>query len=379
MIKINIIILSILAIIFIFIQTFKTADTTEYHFCLKKNYEIYKREFMTKDGRILDPQRNNITTSEGQSYLILRSLILKDKETFDLAYKWTKNNLQRPDKLFAWLWGKNSAGEYKILDENTASDSDVDIAFALIVAYEMWDNYYYLQEAMPIINAIWQKETKKIGDYLVLMPGVKQTLDNTKIEINPSYFSPFAFRFFQKYDSLHDWNYLIDSSYFYLTEVTKKTQTHLPPNWFLIKNGEIELENSEKSDFSYDAIRVFPRIYLDYVNTGEKRAIPILKKSEFFNKKWKESNKFYTNYKANGELRDKTEYIGSVTLLTPIISMYDFDFANEIYKTKLDKLFNDENYWNNKNDYYGKNLIWFGYYLYNKNSKEFKEMNKMKF
>lgn len=370
--KINIILL--LGIIVVFVFSFKACGEQKYNFCLKKSYEYYKNAFMTKDGRIMDPEKNNISTSESQSYIMLRSLAVGDKKTFDLTYKWTKNNLQRKDKLFHWLWGENSKGEYKTLDENSASDADVDIAFALFSAYETWSDSQYLNEALPIIKSIWNNETKQIGQYRVLMPGVKQTISD-KIEINPSYFAPYAFRLFQKYDNVNDWNCLINSSYYYLTEVISKTKTGLPPNWFLIgdeHNGgqnseQIVLEGSPRSDFSYDAIRVFWRIYLDYEKTGEKRALPILEKSKFFVDKWGvndgQNQKCYVNYQANGQLKDKDEFVGSIAVLLPVISMYDKEFAAKIYENKVQP-YQNEKYWKPKKDYYAKNLLWFGCYLY---------------
>lgn len=362
--KFNIIFL--FSIIIIFVLSFKACGEQKYNFCLKKSYDLYKNAFMSKDGRIMDPEKNNITTSEGQSYIMLRSLAIGDKKTFDLTYKWAKNNLQREDKLFAWLWGKNSKGEYKILDGNSASDADVDIAFALLLAYEAWNDDKYLQEALPIIKSIRSNEIKQIGSYTVLMPGVAQTLSE-KIEINPSYFSPYAFKLFQKYDTANDWNCLVDSSYYYLDEVTSKTNTGLPPNWFLIENGQISLENSPRSDFSYDAVRVFIRVYLDYLKTGDKRALPILEKSKFFIDKWGvnegTNRKFYVNYKADGQLKDKDEFIGSIAILLPVINMYDQKLASEVYEKKI-KPSQNADYWKAKKDYYSKNLLWFGCYLW---------------
>jgi endoglucanase len=384
MLKTNIFIfLTILTIAFIFFLSFKVDGNYEYNPCLKKSYDSYLKEFMSKDGRIIDPDRNNVTTSEGQSYMLLKSVVLNDQKTFDLVYKWSKNNLQRKDKLFAWLWGKSPTGEYKILDNNSATDADIDIAFVLLIAYEKWNDEKYLKEAIPIINSIWNNETKRIGYYLILMPGVAQTYSD-KIEINPSYFSPYQFRFFQKYDAIHDWNCLIDSSYYYLNQVMSKTQTGLPPNWFLIEavqnKEQIVLEDSERSDFSYDAVRVFQRIYLDYVRTGEKRALPILAHSKFFIDKWIESGEdnknFYVNYKADGQLRDKDKFIGSIAILIPVISVYDSNVAAEMYKKEVEPYFENEGYWKTKHDYYGKNLLWFGCYFYNQNSKEYKDMHK---
>lgn len=377
------IILSVVIVI-LAIWLFKTVKTYQSDLCLKLSYNNYLEEFMTKDGRIMDPERGNITTSEGQSYMLLRSVAMGNKKTFDLVYKWTKDNLQRKDSLFAWLWGENRNGEYKILDYNSASDSDVDIAFSLLAAYRKWKDSKYLEEALPIINSIWNNETKRIGNYLVLMPGVIQT-NAPQIEINPSYFSPYAFKFFQKYDENHDWSYVTDSSYYYLNQVMSKTKTGLPPNWFLIKDGQIVLEDSDRSDFSYDAIRVFQRAYLDYIRTGDKRDLPILEKSKFFIGKWimgtkgtmgTESREFYTNYKKNGELRDKDKFVGSIAILVPVISLYDSKIAAEIYKKEVDPYFANSKYWEKKQDYYAKNLLWFGCYFYHKDSKEYKDMHK---
>jgi len=332
---------------------------------LKTSYELYKLNFMTKDGRIIDYDKNNCTTSEGQSYMMLRSLVMKDKKTFDLVWQWTKNNLQREDDLFAWLWGKNKDGKYLILDNNSASDADIDIAFALLLAQQKWGDFQYFEGAKPIIDSIWNNETKQIGDYLVLMPGVKQTTEE-KIEINPSYFSPYAFKFFQKYDEAHNWGLLVDSSYYYLEQATSKT-TGLPVNWARIENGQIVLENSPKSDFSYDAVRVFARVYLDLINTGEPRALPILAKSKFFVDQWKNSKTFYVNYQENGQLRDKAKFVGSMSVLIPAIRICDKETANEMYESEVEPHFQDEKFWSGKTDYYGKNLSWFAYYVYSKN------------
>lgn len=375
MLKANLIILLIVVIVIVFTLTIKAGKTDESSACLRKSYDMYLEKFMSKDGRIIDPDRKNITTSEGQSYMLLRSVAMGNKKTFDLVYKWTKNNLQRKDYLFAWLWGKNENGEYKILDNNTASDADIDIAFSLLVAYNKWSDKIYLNEALPIINSIWDNETKRVGDYLILMPGVEQTNSNI-IEINPSYFFPYAYKFFQKYDVKHDWSTLIDSSFYYLNQVMSQTGTGLPPNWFLIENGHIVLEDNERSDFSYDAIRVFQRAYLDYVRTNDKRNLAILEKSKFFIYKWNENKEFYTNYKKDGELRDKNKFVGAIAILVPVISLYDKKAAAEIYEKEVNPYFKNDKFWEEKHDYYAKNLLWFGCYFYHKNSKEYKDMHK---
>lgn len=376
----NILIMSIVIIIITCLSTFSNGENKDEDYCLKDSYAYYKKNFISSDGRVMDPDRGDITTSEGQSYILQRSVAVNDVKTFNFTYKWTKEHLQRRDKLFSWIWGQDKKGEFKVLDRNSAADADLNIAFALILAYERWHDQKYLKEAKPIICSIWRNETKKIGKYRVLMPGWVQTRVD-KIEINPSYFSPYAFKFFKKYDKHHDWDKVTDSSYYYIMASSAKTKTGLPPNWFLIENGEIVLEDSKRSDFSYDAIRVFKKIYWDYVRTGDKRDLPILAKAKFFITKWglnkAGERHFYTNWKADGSLRDSNEFIGAIAILILPISIYDRQAAKEIYKDKIEPYLINKSQWEVRRDYYGKNMLWYGCHFYFKDSSEFKEMGKL--
>lgn len=330
---------------------------------LIKSYNVYKKDYMAKDGRVTNPEKDGVTTSEAQAYMLFMSYNLNDKKTFDQVYAWTKKHLRRKDGLFSWLWGKDEQGHHKILDYNSASDADIDIAFCLIKAYEKWKDKKYLKDAVSTIHSIWKKETKLVGIRRVLMPGPAQTTSAT-IEINPSYFSPYSFKIFKKYDGEHNWNKLVDSSYYYLNAAMSKTKTGLPPNWFLIKNGKVVLEDGERSDFSYDAVRIFWRVFVDYKRTGEKRALPVLEKSKFFITQWKKTKNIYVNYKSNGQLRNKHKFIGSIALLIPSINLFDKKVAAEIYHKELTPYFLERGYWPSKSDYYGRNLLWFGEYIY---------------
>src|SRR5688572_27571716 len=74
-------------------------------------WEGYKREYLEPETyRTPDRQRGDITTSEGQSYTMLRAVWNDDKQTFDRSWAWTKNNLQREDALFSWLFGQREDG-----------------------------------------------------------------------------------------------------------------------------------------------------------------------------------------------------------------------------------------------------------------------------
>ncbi len=105
---------------------------------LLANWSFYKYTF-TDDGRVMDPERSRITTSEGQSYAMLRALWTNDKEGFAQYWTWTKEHLQRTDGLFSWKWDEH------VIDDNTATDADVDIALALLLAGRQFANPSYEQ------------------------------------------------------------------------------------------------------------------------------------------------------------------------------------------------------------------------------------------
>lgn len=351
-------------VIFLFIFLFNVclSNAASFNINSQKIYTFYKENYFL-NGSIIDTTRGNITTSEGQAYFLFACLENNDKTSFDLAFNWTNENLQRKDGLYSWLYGKNIFGKYVVLDSNSASDADVHIARSLLTAYEKWHQKEYLDYAYKIMNSIWSNETKVIDDRRVLMPGAIQS-KMKKIEINPSYFAPYSFKLFKKYDKSHNWDELVDSSYYYLILSMSKTKTGLPPNWFLIKNNEIVLEKSKRSDFSYDAVRVFWRIYSDYENTKDKRALIVLNKSQFFIENWKEDSNFYTNYQANGLLRDTNKPLGSIMILIPAISLFDKNTAVEIFNKEIKPHLNKYGNWKNKNDYYEMNLLLFGEYMY---------------
>lgn len=333
---------------------------------LNTSWSYYKSIFINKDGRVIDHERDKLTTSEGQAYAMLRAILIKDQKTFDKVYSWTKNNLKRSDdNLFAWAWGFKQDKTCGVIDTNSATDADVDIAFSLISASKLWKNPSYLDDAKKIIADIWQKETITINNEQILTAGADQTT-KTSIDINPSYFAPYAFKEFAKYDK-NDWNSLVDSNYKLINKVTDMNASKLPPDWFLIdkQTGEITVDkDSCKSDFSYDAVRTFFRIYLDYALNNDIRAKTYIQNANIFLNNWQKDNKFYTNIKSDGTFRDSNEAIGSIAVLLPAINTIDPKTTNQIYKNKIKTTYNEIGYWNNPFDYYAQNLTWIGIWLY---------------
>src|SRR5690606_28500903 len=85
----------------------KNNPTFSQYTLMNASWDRYKSKFINPDGRVLDFSQNEITTSEGQSYAMLRAVWIDDKQTFDHVWQWTKDNLKREDNnLFGWKWGE---------------------------------------------------------------------------------------------------------------------------------------------------------------------------------------------------------------------------------------------------------------------------------
>jgi len=341
----------------------------------------YKNRFVeAESGRTLDPHREDVTTSESQSYTMLRAVWQDDKETFDMAWNWTKQHLDRPeDNLFAWLYGKRADGTYGILTErggqNTASDADSDIALALIFASNRWGQEAYLSEAKAIINDIWQQE-------IVAVLGVPHmTADNlekdstTVVLINPSYLSPASYKIFAQVDPAHNWEAVADSSYMVIEKSSDlnlagngQNGVGLPPDWIAldVNTGELKLSEKGDSNFGFDALRVPFRLALDYLWFQDERAKQTLENFEFLNNQWKEKQLLYATYGNDGTVVSNFEAPAMYGGVLGYFLVHDREAAEEIYKAKLQNLYKpDQQDFIDELSYYDSNWAWFGLALYN--------------
>lgn len=348
---------------------------------LQAIWEEYKKEYIEQGTyRVMDKQKDNITTSEGESYAMLRSVWLDDKDTFDKTWKWTKDNLQRDDnKLFAWLFGKRTDGTYGILTEqggqNTATDGDVDIALSLIFASGRWNQADYLGDARVIIDSIWENEVVTInGKPYLVANNLEKDAPKTMV-INPSYLAPYAYRIFAQIDTKHNWMGVVDTSYEVLnasltSPLDTSTSANISPDWAFIdkQTGKIlpPQGNNLTTNTSFDALRVPWRVYLDYKWFNESRALTLLKKMTFFTSEWKDKALLYTSYEHDGTPAIKNQTAAFYAGTLPYFMAVDPQNAKSIYEDKLQILFNpDSNTWKVKLGYYDDNWAWFGIALYN--------------
>lgn len=152
----------------------------------------YAARFISAEGRVIDPDRNSMTTSEGQSYAMFFALVAGDAASFERLRSWTENNLAQGDlskHLPSWSWGKGDDGAWRVLDENSASDSDLWIAYDLLQAGTVWQKPEYRQAGKSLLENIAKEEVAQLPNVgPVLLPGrVELFAKGDRWVLNPSY------------------------------------------------------------------------------------------------------------------------------------------------------------------------------------------------
>lgn len=217
-------------------------------------WERFKQLYISVDGRVSDQKK---TTSEGQSYALFFALVANDRITFNKLLTWTINNLCQGDidkHLPAWLWGLDDKNNWGVLDENSASDSDLWIAYDLLEAGRLWNNPDYTLLGEKLLDNIARQELINLpGQGLMLMPGKVGFLKDTSLRINPSYFPIQVLNRLGIHKGI--WQVLAQKTPDLLQQVSPRG---FAPDWILWEEGKGWQPDSEHPDLgSYAAIRVY--------------------------------------------------------------------------------------------------------------------------
>ncbi len=330
---------------------------------LEDSWNFYKKNFIKSYGQVIDPQQNNNTTSEAQSYALLRAVYMNDKNTFDGVWNWTKDHMQyrTNDKIISWLW-INNGNDSKLGDSVTASDADEDIALSLLFAYKKWGDEKYLSESKQIINDIWEKEVIQIKGTYYLTAGSDSEVKDGYL-FNPSYLSPATYKIFAAVDAKHPWIKLSEDSYKILNRFEL-----LPPNWVLLdkKSGSIKsaskyFKDENSGNYGYDAFRVFWRVSLDAKWFNNIEAKNYLNKiSPFFQDELSKSKYIYAIYETDGNKVTNFDSLSTLNGAYSILNITSPNIANEIYQNYYESKYNySGGFWDEKDNYYTQNWAWF--------------------
>ncbi|MBV8301206.1 MAG: hypothetical protein JOY68_04720 [Candidatus Dormibacteraeota bacterium] len=335
---------------------------------LQTTWQSYARTFITADGRVVDPHIGGNTTSEGQSYALLRAVWMDDRSTFDRVWTWTQMHLWQPEQRFAWLW--NASGH--VQDRSSATDADEDIALALLFAANRWHDSTYRSAALPVITGIWSEDVATVNGVPYLTAGNWAPQgDPAGPVLDPSYFAPYAYRIFAAADSSHDWAALVRSSYRVLTSCSQTAlggtpATGLPPDWCVLdRNAGTVRPYSARSggdDYGYDAFRVMWRTALDAVWNDSPDALSYLGSQSFLRSEWQRRGALAAVYHHDGTptttYDDPTVYGGDIGAF-----IGDPGAAQGILTDKLLASLHEAGgvaYFGTADNYYEQNWVWFG-------------------
>ena len=341
-------------------------------------WQTYKDTYVeTGTSRTVDPQAEGVTTSEGESYTMMRAVWMDDQETFAESWQWTKDNLQRDDGLMAWKFGELADGTYGIQQDvgggNSATDADVDIAFALLMAYSRWKEDNYLYDALPVIDSIWEKAVVRVDGRLVLAADDLARLDPDRVIVNPSYLAPYAYRVFAQVDEEHDWAALVDSSYGLLEDLQEQpldaaATAGLPPDWVSIdrNTGEFSaVSDQQTTRFGYEALRLPWRLAVDHIWYGEERARLLLKGQVLLAREWTADHRLAAVYNRDGTPAADYESPAVYGGVMGFFEVTNPELAGQVYEEQLLPLYDADTRDVAENlGYYESNWVWFGMALH---------------
>ena len=222
----------------------------------RRDWSLFKKRFVSPEGRVIDDGNGRISHSEGQGYGMLIAEAYGDRSTFDNIWKWTKENLQtrKDDKLISWLWKPGEDGGGSVGDANNASDGEIIVAWALIRASKHWEDYTYQQAAAGILVDLRRTAVKDSPRGPVLLPAADGFVKEDGTVLNPSYYLFPALNIFSQSFPGSGWEALSQSGLKMVGEA-RFGQWQLTPDWVL--SGEsFSMKTQFPPDFGYNAIRV---------------------------------------------------------------------------------------------------------------------------
>jgi endo-1,4-beta-D-glucanase Y/4-amino-4-deoxy-L-arabinose transferase-like glycosyltransferase len=316
--------------------------------------------------------RDGSVSSESESYALLRAVWSNDPATFNRVWGWTQAHLQRPDGLCSWLWKDN-----RVADVSTATDADADIAYALLVAGRRWASPALTEQGRRMAAAIWDKEVVSVKGQSYAVAGdwgaARQVLP-----LNPSYFSPFAYRVFAEADPSHPWFSLLDAGYKLLDSSSQallggRTTAGLPPDWVALDRtsgtlAPLALTGQNTTRYSYDAARSFWRVALDYRWTGDGRGAAFLRRAQFLDGEVGRKGAVSGAYAHDGTiLEDHSSPVGTAGAVAALLTT-DYPKADALYwRSVVGTAVRGAkgSYWGDPSDLYGQEWIWFAAAFYN--------------
>lgn len=234
----------------------------------QSEYERWKSRYLVTCDSVyrVATTETTRTLSEGTGYGMIITAYYGEKEYFDGLLAFYKRK-RTANARYLMAWDVTCEG---INDPNCATDGDLDVAYALLLAYNQWGGKY-LDEAKSILSKFVSDFIVPCGDSLyVLRPGAGWGGCGLT---DMSYYTPGYFRLFAAIHGNEIWNELAGDAYRILHAAAHPV-TGLVPDWQSADGipGGSDPNSTWTNYYRYDASRVPWRIGLDYLWNGDTLA-----------------------------------------------------------------------------------------------------------
>src|SRR5574337_635003 len=238
----------------------------------KDNYWDWYRSYVSQStkGAFVNTgtKQDPIALSESQGYGMLITILaaqkgyIKEDQFMRLFHYYQANRISKTNTLMKWKQEKIKDG-WSSIDQNNATDGDLDIAYALIQAEKLWPNSFehYGEAAHQLITSI--KTYNYSGKTGLLTVGNWATVDpKSETLIRSSDISPSYFKTFAAYTKDSFWTDLETNSIKALVEMSQQTETGLLPDFAWVGSKAItpvkpnEISGKNDGDYAYNAARV---------------------------------------------------------------------------------------------------------------------------
>ena len=225
------------------------SNAAKFAAAIAKSYAVWTKNFVQTD-HIVAPEQQGAITSEAMGYGMMIAAAIGDKAAFDKFHGYVKSNGGTGSGLMTWKNGGSGS----------ASDGDIDIAYALLMADAQWPSGGYKAAGDSMAAAILSQD---------LVSNVVRGGSSFKdAPFNASYFSPAAFR---KFGS--SFSAAVTENYRLVTANVTAATSGVPTDWANPSSGApsgpgsaqvtSEITDGNNGAMGYDSARVPYRLGLD--------------------------------------------------------------------------------------------------------------------
>jgi endoglucanase len=190
----------------------------------RSDSSAFLHRFLAANGRVVRWDQGGDTVSEGQAYAMLLAVALGRQHQFAAAWSWEQSHLRQPDGLFAYHWSKGA-----VVGTQSASDADLDTAWALVLAGQRFDQPAYRIAGQQVATAILSQESTVVAGRLELVAGPWALTG--PVVVNPSYLAPEAMAALGQATGDPRWSELASDTTALVTGVVAHDRGGLLPNW----------------------------------------------------------------------------------------------------------------------------------------------------